>query len=51
MKKLLFLFTSITLFSCSKNEDDNSASTTEKIVGKWHLTSILEDGKPITGYT
>ena len=51
MKKLLFLFTSITLFSCSKNEDDNSASTTSNIVGKWHLTSILEDGKPITGYT
>jgi hypothetical protein len=51
MKKLLFLFTAITLFSCSKNEDDNSASTTSNIVGKWHLTSILEDGKPITGYT
>ncbi|MBC5839743.1 lipocalin family protein [Flavobacterium muglaense] len=51
MKKLLFLFASITLLSCSKNDDDNSTSTTGNIVAKWHLTSILENGKPITGYT
>jgi hypothetical protein len=51
MKKLLFLFASITLLSCSKNDDNNSNSTTGNIVAKWHLTSILEDGKPITGYT
>ncbi len=51
MKKLLFLFTVITLLSCSKNEDDNSSVATASIVGKWHLTTLLENGKPITGYT
>lgn len=50
MKKLLFLFATVLLISCSS--DDNSNPTTENsIVGKWQLNQILEYGNPITGYT
>ena len=51
MKKLLFLFASIALFSCSKNDDDNSTPTNGNIVSKWHLIDILENGTPISGYS
>lgn len=39
------------LLSCSKSDDDNSSSTTGNIAAKWHLTSIVENGTAITGYT
>lgn len=51
MKKLLFLFASIALFSCSKNDDDNSTPTNGSIVSKWHLIDILENGKSVSGYS
>ncbi len=54
MKKLLFLFASIALLSCSKeNDDDNSNSTpaSGNIVSKWHLIDILENGKSVSGYS
>ena len=51
MKKLLFLFASIALFSCSKNDDDNSTPTSGNIVSKWHLIDILENGKSVSGYS
>ena len=51
MKKLLFLFASIALFSCSKNNDDNSTPASGNIVSKWHLIDILENGKSVSGYS
>lgn len=51
MKKLLFLFASIALFSCSNNDDDNSTPTNGNIVSKWHLIDILENGTPVSGYS
>lgn len=51
MKKLLFLLVSITLFSCSKNNDDNLTPANESIVAKWHMTDILENGKSVSGYS
>lgn len=52
MKKLLFLFASITLLSCSSNDNDSdNNSTSTNIVAKWNLTKILENGKEISGYT
>lgn len=51
MKKLLFLFASIALFSCSKNDDDNSIPINGNIISKWHLIDILQNGTPISGYS
>lgn len=51
MRKLLFVGFLCVLLSCSKSEDDNSSSTTRNIVGKWHLTSIMENGILLTGIT
>lgn len=51
MKKLLFLFATIALLSCSKNDDDNSTPTNGNIVSKWHLIDILENGKSVSGYS
>jgi hypothetical protein len=50
MKKLLFLFATVLLISCSS--DDNGNPTTENsIVGKWQLTQILQYCNPVSGYT
>jgi hypothetical protein len=43
MKKLLFLFTSIALFSCSK-ENEPEKTTNEAILGKWVLVSTADGG-------
>lgn len=51
MKKALFLFASITLLSCSKNDNNNATTEQATIVNKWHLTSYIENGTPVTGYT
>lgn len=51
MKKVLFLFTSITILSCSKSEDNNTTVEQGNIVNKWHLTQIIENGTPITGFS
>ena len=49
MKKALLSFALITLLSCSNSNDNNTEQG--NIANKWHLTSILENGTPITGYT
>ena len=42
MKKLLFLFATIALLSCSKNDDDNSTPTNGNIVSKSATSPICE---------
>ena len=49
MKKTLLSLTVLLLLSCS-NEDEKRISSNE-IVGVWHLTDILENGKPVAGYS
>lgn len=51
MKKVLLGFVLIGMLSCSKNDDDNSTPASGNIVSKWHLIDILENGKPISGYS
>lgn len=48
MKKLLFLFASIALFSCSKNDEDNSSLETTQLVGTWLLENAQLDGKNVS---
>ncbi|MCG2610019.1 hypothetical protein LZZ90_00690 [Flavobacterium sp. SM15] len=47
---LILLISVITLFSCS-SDSDNSPAGEGNIVNKWHLTSIVENGTPLSGYT
>ncbi|MFK8058532.1 MAG: lipocalin family protein [Polaribacter sp.] len=48
MKKLLYLFiASAILFSCESNDEDGSLSGGDPIIGKWQLTSIVENGNEI----
>ena len=41
MKKLLYLFLVFGLFACSDDSEDDDSSS---IVGRWNLTSFVEDG-------
>ena len=44
MKKLLFLFATVLLLSCS-SDDSNNSTTGNSIVGKWNLQNILTYGQ------
>ena len=45
MKKILFfLFASIVLFSCSRDDDSNSNFTSDSVVGKWYMVSMTYNG-------
>lgn len=49
MKKsiLLFAFTTLFLFSCSSDSDNNSTVDTSQIVGVWFLESATIDGEEV----
>ncbi|HCO19802.1 MAG TPA: hypothetical protein DIT47_01550 [Flavobacteriaceae bacterium] len=45
MKKILFfLFASIVLFSCSRDDDSNSNSNSDSVVGSWYIYSVGLNG-------
>jgi hypothetical protein len=49
MKKALLGLSFFLMLSCSS--DDEKKISSNEIVGKWHLVDILENGKPISGYS
>ncbi|MFT3917861.1 lipocalin family protein [Cloacibacterium sp.] len=50
MKKILFfLFASIVLFSCSRDDDSNSSSTSDSVVGNWYFYSLSLNGTVTKG--
>lgn len=52
MKKILPSFVLLFLFSCSNDSSSESAENlSDKIIGRWNLTNILENGNPVSGYS
>lgn len=53
MKQKIILLAFISIFACSKKDDTSSTPVSQQgnIVNKWKLTSIVENGIAITGYT
>lgn len=49
MKKIILLIISVFIISCSKN--DEPAETSNSVVGKWQITSIVEYGVPLNNYS